>query len=81
MRTGTTTSVPTPSTWTVAIWYRQLAERDTFDGGFAAFLLALVTGAYPMADELLPPPNPEVPEWETHDDWDHPPEGMVIEGW
>ncbi|WP_370354582.1 hypothetical protein [Catenulispora sp. EB89] len=40
-----------------------------------------MTGAYPMADELLPPPNPEVPEWETHDDWDHPPEGMVIEGW
>lgn len=70
-----------PDSWTVAIWYRQLAEWDTFDGGFAAFLLALVAGAYPMADELLPPPSPEVPEWETHDDWDHPPEGMVIEGW
>lgn len=70
-----------PDKWPVAIWYRQLAEWDTFDGGFAAFSLALITGAYPMAHELLPSPDPEVPEWETHYDWDHPSEGMVIEGW
>ncbi|MBS2533122.1 hypothetical protein KGQ20_10065 [Catenulispora sp. NF23] len=70
-----------PDEWSVVVWYRQLAEWDRFDGGFGAFALALVTGAYPMVDELLPPRSPEVPDWETRYDWDHPLEGMVIEGW
>lgn len=70
-----------PHEWPVAVWYRQLGEWDRFDGGFADFMLALVTGAYPMVEELLPPRNPEVPEWDTRYDWDHPVEGMVVEGW
>jgi hypothetical protein len=70
-----------PDEWRVAVWYRQLAQWDRFDGGFAAFMLALVTGAYPMASELLPPRSSEVPEWETQSDWDHPVQGMVVEGW
>ncbi len=68
-----------PDEWPVAVWYRQLAEWDRFDGGFASFMLALVTGTYPMVEELLPPRTPDVPEWETHSDWGHPAEGMVID--
>lgn len=43
-----------PDRWPVAIWYRQLAKWDRFDGGVAAFLLEVVTDRYPLADEIAP---------------------------
>jgi hypothetical protein len=43
-----------PDRWPIAIWYRQLAKWDRFDGGVPAFLLAIVTGRYELADEIAP---------------------------
>lgn len=57
-----------PDKWPIAIWYRQLAKWDRFDGGMAEFLLAVVTGEYLMADEIAPI-SPGVPRWTPQGDW------------
>jgi hypothetical protein len=57
-----------PDKWPIAIWYRQLAKWDRFDGGMADFLLAVVTGQYELADELAPP-SPGVPLLKQQGSW------------
>jgi hypothetical protein len=57
-----------PDRWPIVIWYRQGGEWDRFDGGMAEFILAVVTGRYPMADDIAPE-EPGVPLWTPRGDW------------
>ncbi|MFJ5123439.1 hypothetical protein [Kitasatospora sp. NPDC088548] len=57
-----------PDSWPVVAFYRSLEEWDRFDGGFAAFLLAVVDGTYVYADEVAPA-NSDEPMWRYQGDW------------
>jgi hypothetical protein len=57
-----------PDGWPIAIWYRQLAKWDRFDGGMVEFLFAVLSGDYPMAGEIAPG-DPNVPLWVAGGDW------------
>ncbi|MFJ4188832.1 hypothetical protein [Kitasatospora sp. NPDC089509] len=57
-----------PDAWPVVAFYRSLEEWDRFDGGFAAFLLAVVDGTYAYADEVAPPGADE-PLLRCQGDW------------
>ncbi|MFD8756999.1 hypothetical protein ACFV0O_39400 [Kitasatospora sp. NPDC059577] len=57
-----------PDAWPVVAFYRSLEEWDRFDGGFTAFLLAVLDGTYAYADEVAPR-SPDEPLWQFHGDW------------
>ncbi|WP_395297011.1 hypothetical protein ACF9IK_28910 [Kitasatospora hibisci] len=57
-----------PDAWPVVAFYRSLEEWDRFDGGFAAFLLAVLDGTYAYADEVAPA-NPDEPLCRYQGDW------------
>ncbi|MFJ3789413.1 hypothetical protein [Kitasatospora sp. NPDC090091] len=57
-----------PDSWPVVAFYRSLEEWDQFDGGFAAFLLAVLDGTYAYADEVAPA-NPDEPLCRYQGDW------------
>ncbi|MFC9329529.1 hypothetical protein [Kitasatospora sp. NPDC057015] len=57
-----------PDAWPVVAFYRSLGEWDRFDGGFAAFLLAVIDGTYAYADEVAPRSSDE-PRWRFQGDW------------
>ncbi|MFF9458675.1 SMI1/KNR4 family protein [Streptomyces flaveolus] len=57
-----------PDDWRVAVWERQIAYGDNrwtvFDGGMAAFLLAVLTGGIaPFSDELSEIDQHEFTSW------------------
>jgi hypothetical protein len=57
-----------PDDWRVAVWQRQIAYGDNrwkvFDGGMAAFLLAVLTGQIaPFSDELSDTDQHEFKSW------------------
>jgi hypothetical protein len=61
-----------PDRWPVAVWFRDELPDPVrlFDGGVAAFLLALVEGSYPHTDLLLPPTGLAGRRWTRTEDWE-----------
>ncbi|MFC9331531.1 SMI1/KNR4 family protein [Kitasatospora sp. NPDC057015] len=69
------TTGPDPEQWPVTVFYDDRLDR--FGGGFAEFLLTVLTGSYAAEAELLVRANPEVwgpplprPLWSPGDDWE-----------
>ncbi|MFJ6141885.1 SMI1/KNR4 family protein [Kitasatospora sp. NPDC092286] len=69
------TADPDPDRWPVVVWFQ--GELDRFDGGFAEFLTAVLSGDYVMEEELLVRPDPDdewgvtrpAPLWAPGPDW------------
>ncbi|MFE7193665.1 hypothetical protein [Kitasatospora sp. NPDC057541] len=57
-----------PDSWVIVAWYRSRGEWDRFDGGFSDFIIGVLDGSYPYADEVAPR-NPEEPLWVHQGDW------------
>ncbi|MFE2911957.1 hypothetical protein ACFXI0_08430 [Kitasatospora indigofera] len=57
-----------PDAWPVVAFYRGLDMWDRFDGGFAAFLLAVLDGTYAYGSEVAPH-NADEPLWRFQGDW------------
>ncbi|QKW18532.1 hypothetical protein HUT16_05155 [Kitasatospora sp. NA04385] len=65
---------PDPDKWPVTVFFED--RLDHFDGGFADFLVTVLTGGYAAEDELLVRADPAVwgpekprPLWSPHRDW------------
>ncbi|GAA2277767.1 MULTISPECIES: SMI1/KNR4 family protein [Kitasatospora] len=68
------TTGPDPEQWPVTVFYDD--RLDHFDGGFAEFLLTVLTGGYTAEAELLVLADPDVwgpqlprPLWSPGEDW------------